>query len=111
MFSKSRCLSFFCKLQKAVINRPALSVFPSKDWPDMLEEVLLSCAPPCMSYVHTMMCGACSIENALKVALYVKRKIDRGNSIQFSQFELDTVLNNAPPGAPDLSILSFKVGR
>lgn len=79
------------------------------NWPDMLEDVLLNCAPPCMSHVHTMMCGACSIENALKVAFYVKRKKERGDSIQFSQFELDTVLNNLPPGAPDLSVLSFKV--
>lgn len=75
----------------------------------MLERVLLKCAPPCMYNVHTMMCGACSIENALKVAFYVKRKKDRGNSIEFSQYELDTVMHNTPPGAPDLSILSFKV--
>ncbi|XP_026329213.1 4-aminobutyrate aminotransferase, mitochondrial-like [Hyposmocoma kahamanoa] len=93
---------------KALVNRPALGVFPSKDWPCMLEQVLLSCAPPGMCHVHTMMCGACSVENALKAALYLKRKKDRGNSIQFSNFELETVLSNVPPGAPDLSILSFK---
>lgn len=98
----------FAILQKALVNRPALSVFPSKDWPARLEHTLLSCAPPGMTYVHTMMCGACSIENALKAALYVKKKNER-SSVQFSQFELDTVMHNNPPGCPDLSILSFKV--
>lgn len=75
----------------------------------MLEQVLLHCAPPGMSHVHTMMCGTCSVENALKVAFFAKRKLVRGNSIKFTQFELSTVLNNAPPGAPHLSVLSFKV--
>lgn len=62
-----------------------------------------------MTHVHTMMCGACSVENALKVAFYTYRKFERGNSIKFTQSEIDTVMCNAPPGSPTLSVLSFKV--
>lgn len=55
------------------------------------------------------MCGACSVENALKVAFYAYRKTERGNSTTFTQAELESVLYNEPPGAPMLSVLSFKV--
>lgn len=107
-FNKRQCFIFFCTLQKALVNRPALSVFPPRDWPAKLELTLLNCAPSGMTNVHTMMCGACSIENAIKAALFTKKKKER-NSIEFTKLELDTVMYNLPPGCPDLSILSFKV--
>lgn len=61
-----------------------------------------------MAHVHTMMCGACSVENALKVAFFAYRRMQRG-SVEFTQAELDTVMHNGPPGCPTLSVLSFKV--
>lgn len=62
-----------------------------------------------MTQVHTMMCGSCSVENALKVAFYAYRRLQKGNCMQFTQAELDTVMRNEPPGSPKLSVLSFKV--
>jgi hypothetical protein len=49
-----------------LINRPALGVFPGKDWPDKLQNVLMSVAPKGLDHVTTMMCGSCSNENAYK---------------------------------------------
>lgn len=34
-------LSFFFKLQKIIANRPALGIFPGKEWPDKLKKILL----------------------------------------------------------------------
>lgn len=50
----------------ALINRPALGVFPGKDWPEQLNTVLRSIAPKGLSHLTTMMCGSCSNENAFK---------------------------------------------
>lgn len=93
---------------RALVNRPALGVFPADDWPKKLRDVLLSVAPPGLRHVMTMMCGACSNENAFKAAfiLYCTRK--RGGRTTFTEEEMKTALLNIPPGAPDLSIMSFK---
>ncbi|XP_022820144.1 4-aminobutyrate aminotransferase, mitochondrial-like [Spodoptera litura] len=93
---------------RALVNRPALGVFPSDDWPKKLRNVLLAVAPPGLKHVMTMMCGACSNENAFKAAfiLYCTRK--RGGKTTFTDEEIQTALLNIPPGAPDLSIMSFK---
>uniref|UniRef100_A0A2H1VMX3 SFRICE_016808 n=1 Tax=Spodoptera frugiperda TaxID=7108 RepID=A0A2H1VMX3_SPOFR len=94
---------------RALVNRPALGVFPADDWPRKLKDVLLSVAPPGLRHVMTMMCGACSNENAFKAAfiLYCTRK--RGGKTTFTKEEIRTALLNIPPGCPELSILSFKV--
>lgn len=58
------CASF--SLMLALINRPALGVFPGEDWPKRLQSVLMAVAPSGLNCVSTMMCGSCSNENALK---------------------------------------------
>lgn len=50
----------------ALVNRPALGVFPAEDWPHRLKNSLLSVAPKGLTHVTTMMCGSCSNENAYK---------------------------------------------
>lgn len=50
----------------ALINRPALGVFPGEDWPDRLQNILMSVAPKGLKNITTMMCGSCSNENAMK---------------------------------------------
>lgn len=50
----------------ALVNRPALGVFPGEDWPKKLKNSLLAVAPKGLNQVTTMMCGSCSNENAFK---------------------------------------------
>lgn len=50
----------------AMINRPALGVFPGKEWPEKLNSILMSIAPKGLNRITTMMCGSCSNENAFK---------------------------------------------
>uniref|UniRef100_A0A0A9YM18 (S)-3-amino-2-methylpropionate transaminase n=1 Tax=Lygus hesperus TaxID=30085 RepID=A0A0A9YM18_LYGHE len=92
---------------KTIANRPALGVMPGADWPEKLKSVLLSVAPPGHNQVTTMMCGSCSNENAYKMMFmnYMKKK--RGGD-DFTKEEMDSCMINMPPGAPKLSILSFK---
>ncbi|CAG9783729.1 unnamed protein product [Diatraea saccharalis] len=93
---------------KSLINRPALGVFPSKDWPEKLRNVLLSVAPSGLTGVSTMMCGSCSNENAYKAVFMRYRTKERGGKLDFTPEEIESCMLNQPPGAPKLSIMSFK---
>uniref|UniRef100_A0A6M2DCA7 (S)-3-amino-2-methylpropionate transaminase n=1 Tax=Xenopsylla cheopis TaxID=163159 RepID=A0A6M2DCA7_XENCH len=93
---------------KTLINRPALGVFPGAEWPNMLKNVLMSVAPPGLTHVTTMMCGSCSNENAYKNMFIRYRQKERGENVSFTQEEMESCMINNPPGAPKLSILSFK---
>jgi 4-aminobutyrate aminotransferase/(S)-3-amino-2-methylpropionate transaminase len=53
-----------------------------------------------------MACGSCSNENAFKAVFFWYRKKQRGGK-DFTQEELDSCMNNLPPGSPPLAILSF----
>ncbi|XP_067672599.1 4-aminobutyrate aminotransferase, mitochondrial-like isoform X2 [Haliotis asinina] len=89
------------------INRPALGVFPPKDWAVKLRNTLLAVAPPGMAEVQTMACGACSVEHAQK-ALFIEYKARQRGGAPPTEEELTSCLMNQAPGNPDLSILSFK---
>lgn len=91
----------------ALVNRPALGVFPGADWPGRLRSVLMSVAPKGLNNITTMMCGSCSNENAMKNIFIWYRKNQRGENTSFTQAEQESCMINSPPGAPDLSILSF----
>ncbi|XP_065199488.1 4-aminobutyrate aminotransferase, mitochondrial-like [Planococcus citri] len=93
---------------KAVVNRPALGYFPGADWIHKLENVLLNVAPKGLNHVTTMMCGSCSNENAMKNIFFWYQVQQRGGSFEFSPAEQASCMKNAPPGSPDLTILSFK---
>ncbi|XP_048757899.1 4-aminobutyrate aminotransferase, mitochondrial-like [Ostrea edulis] len=88
------------------INRPALAVFPPKDWVQRLKSALLSVAPPGMHQVQTMACGACSIEHGQKAMFITYQRKKRGG-MPPSQEELSSCLSNLKPGCPDLTVLSF----
>lgn len=92
----------------ALINRPALGVFPGEDWPRKLQSVLMSVAPKGLDHISTMMCGSCSNENAYKNMFLWYRRVQRGENIPFSEEEMDSCMNNQKPGSPTLSILSFQ---
>lgn len=80
-------------------------MFPGDYWPRKLKETLLSVSPG-LPNVVTMMCGACSNENAYKTAFITYMKHQRGDK-DFTDSEKTSSVINQPPGAPNLSILSF----
>ncbi|XP_022170500.1 4-aminobutyrate aminotransferase, mitochondrial [Myzus persicae] len=94
--------------KKAIVNRPALGVFPAADWPEKLRSTLMSVAPKGMDALTTMMCGSCSNENAYKNMFMKYQRDKRGGTSDFTDLEKDSCMINMPPGAPKLSILSFK---
>ena len=91
---------------RALINRPALGVFPSTDWISALENSFLRVKPPGLSQVFTAMCGSCANEIAFKAAFMHRQRNLRGSD-DFSPEELASCMNNMAPGSPDASILSF----
>ncbi|XP_030753211.1 4-aminobutyrate aminotransferase, mitochondrial-like [Sitophilus oryzae] len=91
---------------KALVNRPALGVYPGKDWPEKLRNVLLSVSPG-LPQVMTMMCGSCSNENAYKALFISYRAKERGENVDFSELENTSCMVNKPPGSPNLTLLSF----
>ncbi|XP_077980405.1 4-aminobutyrate aminotransferase, mitochondrial-like [Glandiceps talaboti] len=90
----------------ALINRPALGYFPNDDYPDRIENALLSVAPPGMTKVQTMMCGSCAVENAVKHAFIWYRKKERGGAVPTDE-DMQSALANQSPGSPPYTILSF----
>jgi 4-aminobutyrate aminotransferase/(S)-3-amino-2-methylpropionate transaminase len=99
------------EMASAIINRPALGNFPQHDWADILESGILSVAPKGMNQVFTAQAGSDANELAYKAAFMWRRQQERGGAnVDFSAEDISSSMNNQSPGAPDLSILSFKSG-
>ncbi|KAI9746332.1 MAG: 4-aminobutyrate transaminase [Claussenomyces sp. TS43310] len=97
------------QMASALINRPALGNFPSADWADILKTGILKVAPKGLNQVFTAMAGSDANETAYKAAFMWKRQQQRGGpDVEFSQEDIDSSMLNHAPGAPQLSILSFK---
>jgi len=94
---------------RALVNRPALGVYPGADWATRLNEVLMSVAPQGLDQITTMMCGSCSNENAFKLMHFYHMEKERGGRA-FNQQEIESCMINQEPGTPDLSVLSFHGG-
>ncbi|KAJ3032630.1 hypothetical protein HK097_005165, partial [Rhizophlyctis rosea] len=97
------------KWAQAIVNRPALGMFPPTTWPQTLHDSLISAAPPGLTQVFTGQCGATANESAFRAAFFyqaLKRRKDRSDP-SFTEEELSTCLSNIPPGSPAMSILSF----
>ncbi|XP_044267936.1 4-aminobutyrate aminotransferase, mitochondrial-like [Tribolium madens] len=92
---------------KCLINRPALGVFPGDDWPKRLNGILSEISPK-LPNITTMMCGSCSNENAFKNIFITYQRKKRGENVEFTAEEKSSCVVNQPPGAPKLSIMSFK---
>jgi 4-aminobutyrate aminotransferase/(S)-3-amino-2-methylpropionate transaminase len=98
-------------MASAIVNRPALGNFPQHDWADILETGILSVAPKGMNQVFTGQSGSDANELAYKAAFMWRRQQERGGAdVAFSPEDMASSMNNAAPGAPALSILSFKSG-
>ncbi|XP_060063513.1 4-aminobutyrate aminotransferase, mitochondrial-like [Ylistrum balloti] len=91
------------------VNRPALGVYPPRDFNARLKNALLSVAPPGLNQVQTMACGACSVEHSQK-AMFIAYQRRRRNGRPISKEEIQTCLEGKEPGCPNLSVLSFKNG-
>ncbi|XP_078611989.1 4-aminobutyrate aminotransferase, mitochondrial-like [Branchiostoma floridae x Branchiostoma japonicum] len=91
------------------INRPSLGTLPPLDFPDKMGKVLMRVAPPGLKEVQTMACGTCANENAYKAVFIWYRTKQRGGSMP-SKEDLESCMQDMPPGSPKLSILSFKGG-
>ncbi|ODN06100.1 4-aminobutyrate aminotransferase, mitochondrial [Orchesella cincta] len=91
---------------KTLINRPALGVFPGKDWVSELKSSLLEVAPKGVNHIMTMACGSCSNENAFKAIFFWYRKRQRGGK-DFSPADIESCMVNQSPGSPPLAILAF----
>ena len=99
------------EMASSIINRPALGNFPQHDWAEILETGILKVAPKGMNRVFTGTSGSDANELAYKAAFMWKRRQERGGpDVEFTQHEIDTAMNNQSPGAPELSILSFRSG-
>ncbi|KAL1602453.1 4-aminobutyrate transaminase [Paraconiothyrium brasiliense] len=99
------------EMASAIINRPALGNFPQHDWADILQTGILSVAPKGLNQVFTAQAGSDANELAYKAAFMYRRQQERGGAnVDFSEAEMTSSLTNQSPGAPDLSILSFKKG-
>lgn len=94
-----------------IVNRPALGVFPSSDWADILSTGVLAAAPKGLNQVVTGTTGSDANEMAYKAAFMWKRQQQRGGrDVDPTAEEMSSAMDNAKPGAPDMSILSFKTG-
>ncbi|THX89096.1 4-aminobutyrate aminotransferase [Aureobasidium pullulans] len=99
------------EMASAIINRPALGNFPQHDWADILETGILRVAPKGCNQVFTGQSGSDANELAFKAAFMWKRGQERGGpDVDFTEEEMESSMNNQAPGAPQLSIMSFKSG-
>lgn len=97
------------EMVSALINRPALGNFPSHDWADILETGVLKVAPKGLNQVFTAMAGSDANETAYKAAFMWRRQRERGGpAVEFTEEEMESVMNNQAPGSSQLSILSFR---
>ncbi|KAH6724566.1 4-aminobutyrate aminotransferase-like protein [Leptodontidium sp. 2 PMI_412] len=95
----------------AIINRPALGNFPQHDWADIIKTGILTVAPKGLDQVFTAMAGSDANETAYKAAFMWRRQQERGGAhVEFSEEDITSSMLNQAPGAPQLSILSFKTG-
>jgi len=101
--------AFSEQMASALINRPALGNFPSHDWADVLRTGILKVAPKGLDQVFTAMAGSDANETAYKAAFMWRRQHERGGAhVEFSEEDIASSMLNQAPGAPPLSILSFK---
>ncbi|KAI8943846.1 hypothetical protein NX059_001818 [Plenodomus lindquistii] len=99
------------EMASAIVNRPALGNFPQHDWAHILETGILSVAPKGLNQVFTGQSGSDANELAYKAAFMYRRQQERGGAAaDFSTEDITSSMDNKSPGAPDLSILSFKSG-
>ncbi|KAJ2645159.1 4-aminobutyrate transaminase [Coemansia sp. RSA 1694] len=97
------------EMAATLANRPALGVYPPADWAATLEKAYMRVRPKGLDMVFTTAHGSDANELAYKAALMHYARAKRGGA-EVSAQEVTSVMANAPPGAPDVAILSFAGG-
>lgn len=92
----------------AIVNRPAIGNFPSKNWVDVLSSGLLRVAPSGLNRVFTAQSGSEANELAFKAAFMRHQRYRRGEGNTWSHEDTESCMNNSAPGSPELSVLSFR---
>jgi 4-aminobutyrate aminotransferase/(S)-3-amino-2-methylpropionate transaminase len=95
--------------RQILVNRPALGAMPDLAWADRLHGSVMAVAPAGLDCVKMMMCGSCANENAMKEAMIAYCAERRGSPANTPE-EMASVMHNAAPGTPKLSVLSFENG-
>lgn len=95
------------KMVSALIQRPAIGNFPSKELKGIIDEIL-KVAPKGQDKVWSGLSGADANELAFKAAFMYYRAKQRGFVNTFSAEEETSTMENQSPGSPDLAILSFE---
>ncbi|KAJ2001623.1 hypothetical protein H4R26_004035 [Coemansia thaxteri] len=97
------------EMATTLANRPALGVFPSREWADVLEQAYMRVRPAGLDMVFTTAHGSDANELAYKAALMHYARTRRGAAAPTGR-DLASAMDNEPPGAPHVAILSFDGG-
>ncbi|KAJ6098469.1 hypothetical protein N7467_000004 [Penicillium canescens] len=95
------------EIVSALVNRPAVGNFPSRQWLALLREGLMRAAPPGCIQVFPAQSGSEANDLAFKAAFMAYRRQQRAGS-PWTEHEQATAMKNQAPGSPDLAILSFR---
>ncbi|KAG7192083.1 4-aminobutyrate transaminase [Scheffersomyces spartinae] len=94
-------------MTRAIVDRPAMGNFPSKDLEGIASEIL-KVAPKGQDKLWSGLSGADANELAFKAAFMWYQGKKRGYTTEFTDAENESVMKNQAPGSPELAILSFK---
>ncbi|KAJ5834301.1 hypothetical protein N7447_000327 [Penicillium robsamsonii] len=95
------------EIVSALVNRPAVGNFPSRQWLALMRDGLMRAAPPGCTQVFPAQSGSEANDLAFKAAFMAYRRQQRGGS-PWTEHEQATAMKNQAPGSPDLAILSFR---
>jgi 4-aminobutyrate aminotransferase/(S)-3-amino-2-methylpropionate transaminase len=95
------------EIVSALVNRPAVGNFPSRQWLALLRDGLMRAAPPGCKQVFPAQSGSEANDLAFKAAFMAYRRQQRAGS-PWTEDEQATAMKNQAPGSPDLAILSFR---
>eukprot|EP01080_Neovahlkampfia_damariscottae_P005654 gene5654-9470_t len=96
---------------EAVVNRPAIGVFPPSYWNELLEKSLMSVAPRGLTNLFTLASGAEAVEFAYKAVFTWFQQNQRGQKDPTPTAEdLEDCMHNRGIGVPDIQMLSFRKG-
>lgn len=91
---------------KMIVSRSSVGMFPPAKLPELLE-LPLSIKPQGMHHIQTLMCGACTVENAFKCAFgYAADKSRNGG--RPTEIELKSCMDGILPGSTNRVILGFR---
>ena len=92
-------------------TRTGVGINPPMEYQELYDSAFMDVAPRGMTRVCGAMCGTCSVEATFKHALISYAQKKRGGmDVMPSQEDLETTMDNLPPGSPNFSILSFNSG-